>query len=155
MRRWLSPSCIVSALSGAAIVAELGEGSGARKTTVVAPNRSSSPSAIRRRPGDPLAIQEGAVAREPVVGDRPFAADALDLGVQPGDLLVLVEADVDLGAAADGDPLAALLEREDPLAVRRPPEQERQAEALGLEPRGELGRRGRVGCRRAVHPGAS
>ena len=39
-------------------------------------------------PGDPLLVDERPVAREALVGDRPVAADALDLAVHARDLVV-------------------------------------------------------------------
>ena len=74
------------------MVAELGDGSGARKTTIVVAEAQLVAVGEPAPAADPLAVEERAVAREPVVGDRPLAADPLDLGVQARDLLVGVEA---------------------------------------------------------------
>ena len=52
-----------------------------------------SPSRSARLADQPLAVEEGAVGREPVVGQHPVPADALELGVQARDLRVVGERD--------------------------------------------------------------
>src|SRR6185312_320072 len=62
-----------------------------------------------------LAVDVGPVAREALVGDRPDAADALELGVGARDVAVPVDLDVGAVAAADGHAVVLGLERDDAL----------------------------------------
>ena len=152
IRRWVSVS------SGASAALGRGDRGRARRRLRGAEDDDRRPEAKLVAVGEPppaadaLAVEEGAVAGEAVVGDRPLAADALDLGVQARDLLVDVEADVDLRPAPDRDPLTARIEGEDALSVRRRARAGRAGP--GARPRAaalKLGRRGRMGCRRALH----
>ena len=123
-----------AAASGAATVAELGEGRGRGRP------RSSRRSAARRRrragagprPGRRSRTSRCARARRRRSSIRRRSRSISACSRET--LLVGVEADVDLGAAADGDPVAALLEREDPLAVRPRQNRNGRPSALGLEP---------------------
>ena len=93
-----------------------------------APDADQVPVLQALAPEHPLAVEEGAVGRQPVVDDRPFAAEALELGVQPRHLSVPGDRDARLGAPADRAValLAPELEQHQP-AVPAPQGQERLA----------------------------
>ena len=67
--------------------------------------------------GDPRRVEKGPVARETLVGEDPVLADALELGMHPGDLAVPRDADQGIVAAPDRDPGPFRLERYEPLAL--------------------------------------
>ena len=83
---------------------------------------------------DALAIDERAVAREPVVGEGPLLPHSLELGVHPGDLGIELEAHVGSLASAHAQPTSILHEPMNPLApLGVPVDEERQASPLGLD----------------------
>ena len=57
-----------------------------------------------------MAVDEGPVAREIVVDDRPGAAETLEQGVDPRDLDVPWQDEIVAGVATDADALAAELD---------------------------------------------
>jgi hypothetical protein len=90
---------------------------------------------------DALAVEEGAIARDAVVGDGPRAAEPLELRVQPRDLDVPAEAEQVAGVTPHRHP-AVLGQREDALlALAVAQQQKRPAGALGCEPLGDVARR--------------
>jgi hypothetical protein len=98
----------------------------------------------------PLAVAERPVGRQPVVGDRPVVADALELRVRARDLKVPRHAQVGAGAAADRD--LVVRQREDPLVVVVVAVvQQREAGALGVEPLLQFGGGRRVAVERPNH----
>ena len=67
-----------------------------------APDANAVPVAQALAAADALAVDVGPVRREPVVDDRPFSAEVVQLGVQAGDLAVPRDRQIHLGAATHG-----------------------------------------------------
>ncbi len=65
------------------------------------PTRIRSPSLQALAPEHTLVVEEGAVPRQAVIDDRPFTAEALELGVQARHLSVPGDREARLRAAAD------------------------------------------------------
>ena len=68
----------------------------------------------------PLAVDERAVPRQAVVGDRPLAPDALELRVQARDLRIPRQAQLVRGSAPHAQPLAIAVQVEDLLLAPSP-----------------------------------
>ena len=100
-------------------------------------------------PGDALAVDEGAVAREPVVDHEPLAAQRPQLRVELGDLGIPTDPHVGSLAAADRHRVRARQRFEHELVLLIAVGEERMALALGGELALELARRG-VLCRGAA-----
>ena len=110
--------------------------------------------AVREPPParQPLAGHERPVLGQPVVHDRPLAADALDDRVQAGDLGVPVERDVVLRRGAR----SSRARRRRAIGSAAPPPPSRQtrngaSRPLGLQPRAQLLGRRAVRCERGFH----
>ena len=102
-----------------------------------------------------LLTDERPVRGEAVVEQDPLAGGALDHRVQAGDAAVPPERHVVLGTAPDRQPLHRLVELEDALgAVLVAVDEEREAAALGLQPRLQLGGGGGVGGEGRLAQGA-
>ena len=100
-------------------------------------------------PAHPLAVDEGPVARQAVVGHRPGVADVLELGVHARDPLVPVQREVDALAAPDGQPVAVGGQPDEVLGLGAvAQQQERLALALGEDALLHLDRGGRVRVQR-------
>ena len=122
--------------------------SGARKTMRVPPEAQLVALLQAPAPAHALAVDERAVARQAVVGQRPGLAHALELGVHARDALVPVQRQVDALAAPDGQPLAVGRAGGRVLGlVAVAQQQERLALALGEDALLHLDRRGRVRVR--------
>ena len=100
---------------------------------------------------DPLAVEEGSVGRESVVDDRPFAAQALQLGVQARHLSIPRNRDVRLRTPADRAValLAPQLEQHElpilaPEGQKRLPAPARGQQLLELPRSQRMGRKGIV-----------
>ena len=132
-RRWVLDRSTAVGLSAAIRVPASTSTVGERNVTVVAPNRSVSPSTQAAPAVDALAVDERAVAREAVVDDRPVALHALEQRVHAGDLVVPVEHHVHELPASDRDLVHVLLECDDVLPMLAVTvDQERHAGALGV-----------------------
>src|SRR3954469_1903261 len=66
---------------------------------------------------DPLAVEVGPVAGEPVVDQDPLVAHPLQAGVDAGDVLIPGEDDIGSQAAADCDLAPAVRQGDDALAL--------------------------------------
>lgn len=116
-----------------------------RTTMALAPPRLP-----RLRETDRLRVSAvGAVAREPVVGDHPGAADPLEIGVQARDPLVVRDCHVGLRVASHAEPAALRQLEQHELAVGAPVFEERPPAPLGGDAALELGRS--QASRRARH----
>jgi hypothetical protein len=91
---------------------------------------------------DPLAVDERAVPRQPLVGEDPLVAEAFELGVQPRDLRVPRQRDVVAGRAADRHAPRGAVEHLDALVALAVAEhEERVAVPLHAHPLLQLGGR--------------
>jgi hypothetical protein len=90
---------------------------------------------VQRTRVDALAVDEGPVARQPVVGQHPVRAHKLQDGVQPRDLPVPRERDVVALVAADRQPARSFGQLDDHLpTVGVAIQDERVPAPLGGEP---------------------
>jgi hypothetical protein len=109
------------------------------------PDAQDVPIAQAVAPGDALPVDERAVAREAVVGDRPLVPQPLELGVQAAVLGVPLQGDVVARAAPDGRAAALRVEQDEALAAVAVAEhEERVATPFGLDALAQLRRRRRV-----------